>query len=272
MAQFFTNNADILIEIGSIILIAFGLNKLLNYGVHRIIHRHINHEEFDSTNIKFIHRGLNALIYVVAFALIIFLIPSLEHVAKTILAGAGVIVAVLVFASQQVLSNILSGITIVISKPYKLNDRVKVRDVEGVVEDITLRHTIIKNYQNKRIVIPNSIMNSEIISNTDLKDDIFCEWIELSITLDSNLNLAKSLLESEILTHPNYKTPQLKAGQIKNPTVRMINLTNSAAVLRGWTYATDVKESFAMCCDIKESIKHKFESNGIKFPKPLVIS
>jgi len=70
------------------------------------------------------------------------------------LAGAGILAVAVGFASQAALSNIISGVFVVIFKPFRVGDRLKINELTGVVEDITLRHTVIRDLENKRIIIP----------------------------------------------------------------------------------------------------------------------
>lgn len=98
--------------------------------------------------------------------LIILAFPSLRGVAQTALVGAGILAIITGLASQEALANIVSGIFIISFKPFKIGDIIRIDESKtGTVTDITLRHTIIRNYQNNMIVIPNSIINKEKIVN-----------------------------------------------------------------------------------------------------------
>lgn len=89
------------------------------------------------------------------------------------MAGAGILAAVLGFASQTAFSNIMNGIMIVVFKPFRIGDIIEVDRQDaymGVVADITLRHTVIQNFENKRVIIPNSVISTQIIVNRDIAD------------------------------------------------------------------------------------------------------
>jgi len=74
--------------------------------------------------------------------------------AHTVLAGAGVVTLVAGLASQEALSNITSGLFLVLFKPFRVNDRIKFRgNFTGVVEDIKLRHTIEIPYSYQNVII-----------------------------------------------------------------------------------------------------------------------
>ena len=106
------------------------------------------------------------LIYTIGIIAIVYSIPSVNHIGKTLFAGAGIFSTILGFASQQAFSNIMGGIFLVLFKPFRIGDLIKVGTLnEGYVEDITLRHTVIKDFDNKRIVFPNSLISTETIQS-----------------------------------------------------------------------------------------------------------
>ena len=239
--------------------------------VTRRIKRNMTKENFDGTNARFIQQMLSITIILVGLSLIIFMIPNLKHIATTILAGAGVMVAVIGFASQQVLSNIISGIMIVATKPYRLKDRIIIRTNEGVVEDITLRHTVIKNYENKRIIIPNAIMSNEVIVNANFEEDICCEWVEMAVSYTADIKKAKAIMKDEIVNHPlfiDHRKPLNKNMEDDIAPIRVISVGEFSITLRAWTWAANPGDAFIMRCDLLESIKERFDTESIEIPYP----
>jgi small conductance mechanosensitive channel len=248
-------------------LVAFLVNRLFG----RLIKRSANILNNDPTNYQFLRHAVIGLIYLVGLGAAIYTVPSLRTIANSLLAGAGILAVAVGFASQHALSNIISGVFIVIFKPYRINDRLQVRELEGIVEDITLRHTVIRDYQNKRILIPNAIISDEIIINLDLEESKICKWIELGISYDSDVILAKQIIKDEILKHPlniDTRTPeQIKEG-VELAPVRVISMGDSSVNLRGWAWAENAANGFRMQCDLLESIKARFDQAGIEIPFP----
>ncbi|MEO5788968.1 MAG: mechanosensitive ion channel family protein [Gelidibacter sp.] len=239
--------------------------------IGRGIKKHMTDDDFDATNLKFLQRALGFVIIMVGLSFVIFMIPNLKHIATTILAGAGVLVAVIGFASQQVLSNLISGIMIVVTKPYRLKDRVTVRSNSGVVEDITLRHTIIKNYENKRVIIPNSIMSNEVIVNANFADDMCCQWVEISISYTANIKKAKAIMKEEVVTHPlfiDHRKYLNKKMDTDIAPIRVIAVGEFSITLRAWTWAANPGDAYVMGCDLLENIKERFDKEGIEIPYP----
>ena len=226
----------------------------------------------DPTNYRFLYYALIALIYVTGISLAIWNIPSLRHVAQSLLASAGILAIVIGFASQQALGNIISGIFLVIFKPYRINDRITVKDtLSGIVEDINLRHTIIRNFENQRIVIPNAIISNEVLVNSNYNDDKVCRFIEVGISYGSDIDKAKQIIAEEITNHPSnidVRTAEEVESGVPRVTVKVLMLAESSVNLRGWAWAADPAGGFVMQCDVLESIKKRFDREGIVIPFP----
>src|SRR3984957_14373949 len=77
------------------------------------------------------------------------------------------------FAFQNILQNFLAGILILIHEPYKLGDYITINGIEGVVEDIQTRATVIGTTDGHRAVIPNAVLftNPVVVRNADYKKD-----------------------------------------------------------------------------------------------------
>jgi small-conductance mechanosensitive channel len=225
----------------------------------------------DPTNYLFMRHATVGILYIVGFSIAIYMVPSLRTLASSLLAGAGILAVAIGFASQHALSNIISGVFIVIFKPFRINDRLKIRELQGIVEDITLRHTVIRDFENKRILIPNAVISDEIIINSDFADDKICRWIEVGISFDSNIDLAKEIMRDEVMKHPlhiDVRSPeQVEKGDPEVP-VRVLLLGESSVNLRAWAWAKDSPDGFVMSCDLYESIKKRFDREGIEIPFP----
>lgn len=245
---------------------------LFNHVMRRFIKKSSADLDNDPTNYQFLRYAISLGIYLVGIGLAIYTIPSLKTIAQSMLAGAGIVAVAVGFASQAALSNIIAGVFIVIFKPFRVKDRVIIKDtISGVVEDITLRHTIIRNFQNRRVIIPNSIISDEIIVNSDLVESKVCQWIEIGISYDSNIDLAREIMMQEVENHPlivdNRSEEAISEGE-PMVQVRVIELGDFAVTLRAWAWSNDTAEGFRMKCELLESIKKRFDAEGVEIPFP----
>lgn len=224
------------------------------------------------TKYNFLGHFLTALIYIIGFSFAVISVPQLKTIATSLLAGASILALGVTFASQQALSNIVSGIFIVIFKPFRVNDRLIIKDtMSGIVEDITLRHTVIRNFENRRIIIPNSVISNEAITNSDLKDEKICRFLEMGISYDSDIDTAKKIMFEEVRNHPDYFDVRSEVdieNNIPEVTVRVLSMGDSSVNLRAWVWAENSPKSFVMQCDLIESVKKRFDKEGVEIPFP----
>ncbi len=226
----------------------------------------------DPTRYKFFRNALSFLVWIIAIGAIIYTIPQFKAVAITLFAGAGIMVAIIGFAAQQAFSNIISGIFIVIFKPFRVDDMIKVGNLEyGLVEDITLRHTIIKNFENKRIIIPNSVISAETIINDNISDEEVCRWIEIGISYDSDIDLAIKIIQEEAEKHANnidVRTKKEKSTEFPRVNVRLMSFGDSSINLRAYVWLKSALDGMQAHSDINYAIKKRFDNEGIEIPFP----
>jgi len=269
-------NSDNLLNVGiflGIILVTLFSAFLVNRFFSRLFRNSSQIIKNDPTNYKFLRHALVGLVYIVGFSIAIYAVPDLRTLASSLLAGAGILAVAVGFASQHALSNIISGVFIVVFKPFRINDRLILRDktISGVVEDITLRHTVIRDFENRRVVIPNSIISEELIVNADLEDERILKWVDIGISYESDVKLAKQILFELTTNHPlmiDGRTPeQLELG-IPVVVIRVISLGEFSVNLRAWVWVRNNADAFALGCDVFEQILERYQEAGIEIPYP----
>jgi small-conductance mechanosensitive channel len=264
-------NFFLVLYLGIVAVSTLVVVSLVQTWFKRSIKEKSEHNE-DTTSYKFLRYIAIFGVYFIGALFILIAFESMRTFAATALGGAGVLAVVAGVASQEALSNLVGGLFIIAFKPFKLGDIIKVDEsMIGTVSDITLRHTIIRNYENKMIVIPNAIINKEKLINYDLGERMCCQWIEIGISYDSDIDLAKHILREECEDHPNLidnRSEVDKYNNVKKVIVRVISLDDSAVTLRAWAWASNFTDAFIMKCDLYESVKKRFNKEGIEIPFP----
>lgn len=226
----------------------------------------------DPTTYKFLKYFVSTFIYLFGLIFIAYSFPSLRVLAHSALAGAGVIAVIIGVAAQEAFSNIIGGIFIVIFKPFRVGDTIRVGETTvGRVEDLTLRHTVINNFQNKRIVIPNAVMNKESITNYNLSERKICEWVEIGVSYDANVEKALQIMQEEAEKHPfvyDNRTENEKNHNADKITAKVIGFGESSVNLRAWVWARNYPSGFSMRMDLYQSIKKRFDEEDIEIPFP----
>jgi len=254
-----------------IIIGSFLLSKFLKYLLKKYIDAQVNLMESEKTNYNFFKHTISFVIFLGATIGIFYTIPTLKELGITLLASAGLVAAVLGLAAQQAFANIISGIFIVIFKPFRVGDLIEIIDKRGIVEDITLRHTVIKNIENKRLIIPNSVISSDTIINASISDPKICNLLELGISYDSDIKTAISIIQKEAIQHPNSidnRTDEQKTNDEPIVIVRILGYGESSINLRAYIWSIDSLNGFIMKSDLYESIKEEFDKHKIEIPFP----
>jgi small conductance mechanosensitive channel len=255
-----------------VLVIAIVVGRTLRWIIGRGVKGASHKLKVDPTKYNFLKNAVEFIIYIIAFIIIFNAIPPLKDYGAALFAGAGVLAAIVGFASQSAFSNIISGIFIVIFRPFSVGDRVKIgQTYSGDVEDITLRHTIIKDFQNRRIVIPNTVMNTETIINATMEDENVCMFIEIGISFESDVEKAMSIMAEESRKHPfciDNRNEQEVIDDAPVVQVRLVEFTDSAQMVRAYAWANSAATGFELKCDLLRSIKARFDATGIEIAYP----
>lgn len=261
----------IILVIGTL-AIAILLSLVLRRSLNIFIVKYAARLKTDPTNFTFLKNSVSFIVFSFAIFFIFYKIPYLKSLGAALFAGAGVLAAIIGFASQKAFSNIISGIFILIFKPFKVNDTLNLSsNYKGRVEEITLRHTIIKDYENRRIVIPNSIIGDEVIVNSNITDEFIRKHIEFGISYDSDVDKAIRIIGEEAVKHPFFldrRTEQeIKNGDPAVP-VRLIALSEFSVNLKAYVWTRGNDDAFALQCDLLKSVFDRFNAEGIEIPFP----
>jgi MscS family membrane protein len=131
----------------------------------------IAHEKLRASSIdsQLIRLALRLLTIVLAIAILVTGADRVGLPAYSVIAGLGVGGLAVALAAQQTLANLLGSIIIMIEKPFAIGHWIKVKDIEGIVEDIGFRSTRLRTFYDSMVTIPSSQMVSSTIDNMELR-------------------------------------------------------------------------------------------------------
>jgi small conductance mechanosensitive channel len=250
-----------------VLAITFVFSLLLRYLVGRFFRAAARKLKVDPTRYNFFKNAVDFILFFVATVVIFRSIPSLRTYGTGLLTGAGVLAAIVGFASQSAFSNIISGFFLVIFKPFSVGDRVKIgQSYTGDVEDITLRHTVIKDFENRRVIMPNSVISNETIINSTSVDEKICVFVELAVALTANLDKAITIMQKEAMCHRYFidnRGEQERSRGEQPVMVRVMTFLDNGILLRAYVWAGNPTDAFDLKCDLNKSIKEQFDKEGI---------
>lgn len=233
-----------------------------------------NKMNIDQTSYSIIRHSSVAVVYLMGLVVVVSSIPFLEKISVALLAGAGFAGIIVGLAAQSTLGNIISGISLAVFRPFRVGDRVNVMNEYGKIIDITLRHTVVRTWDNRRLIIPNSIIGDEAIINWSIEDPTVRWLVDVGISYDSDLDLARNIMLEEARKHINVMTHvELKKYDSAFPREEVIQvmvteLGDYAVNMRIYFWCVDRKFCFSTGCDLRESIKKRFDAEGVEIPFP----
>jgi small conductance mechanosensitive channel len=247
---------------------------LLIFILNKTLKRMAELGRVDKTGAAYFRRIVVAVVVLLAGMGILMQVKPLKSVGASLLASSGVIAVILGFAAQQAMANIVGGFFISVFRPFSLGDRVRLpgHDIEGVVEDISLRHTVIRTFENNRVIVPNSVMNAAVIENSQYRDGKVLKFLDIGVHMGADIERAMRVMREEARAHRDFldnRTEQERRAGMPDVTVRMTSLSGGVANLRASIWARDAATGYAMACDLLLSIKKRFDAEGIDLPNPL---
>lgn len=182
-------------KICTIVLISKGFANLFNTNTESFnkLKEKLNFKENDGL-VNFTSKILKCLVYIIAGFIII---SELGYNLGGLVTGLGITSVVVALAAQDLAKSLLSGLCILLDKPFNIGDYITVNNYEGTVEDITFRTTRIRDIANDIIVIPNSQIAENNIVNYSRKDSRFYSLLltfELSTSLDKVADFKEKLM------------------------------------------------------------------------------
>jgi small conductance mechanosensitive channel len=162
-------------------------------------------------------------------------------------------------ALQGSLSNFASGVLIVLFRPYKVGDWVEAAGISGSVVEVQILTTVLKTGDNKQIIVPNSQIMGDIITNYSANDTRRVDMV-VGVSYDDNLDKVRSTIEELVAADDRI---------LSDPecTIAVSELADSSVnfVVRPWVKTADY---WGVRFDLTEAIKKRFDKEGISFPFP----
>ncbi|SPE55381.1 conserved membrane hypothetical protein [Verrucomicrobia bacterium] len=243
-------------------ILAWLAGRTLRLAVQRML-ANDKHDHLDRMAVRFLAQLARFGVYFFAFISYAHLVPALSSLGKAWLASVGVISVIVGLAAQNTLGNLIAGISLLLYRPFKLGDRLQVMAPSGletgVVESLALGYTLLKTDDNRRVVVPNSVMASQTTINLSREDPREICSVAIGISYDSNIDHARAILLDLASKNP-------KAQQVCGCPVTQ--LTPAGVVLTLTVWCADAPTADALKCDLLEQAQKRFADEGIRNPFP----
>ncbi len=240
--------------VGALAIIIIG--RIVAGMLSKMVMRLMRKGNTDETLTKFVGSlvRITLLVFVIIAALGTLGVQTTAFVA--IIGAAGLAIG---FALQGSLSNFAAGVMLIIFRPFKVGDSVEAGGSAGAVEEIRIFNTIIRTWDNKEVIIPNSKITGDTIVNSSAKDTRRVDMV-FGIGYDDDIRKAKEIFE-QILADDDrvLKDPV--------PTIALSELADSSVnfIVRPWVKRDDY---WGVFFDTTEKVKLTFDEKGISIPYP----
>lgn len=242
-------------------LIAFALGAFVRRSVQHLAAT--AEDDLQEGRLRFVGQVARVVIYVVIFVVYAHLIPALRAAGTALLASASVVSIVLGLAAQSTLGNLIAGISIVLYRPFQIGDRLVVPAPSGpetaVVESLTLGHTVLRTYDNRRVVAPNSVMIGQTIINLSSEDLRVQSVVSVGIAYSSDVDEARRIFTEIAHQHSGIES-------IDSCKVTALGPSSITLTLRAW--AADAGAARAVEYDLFEAAVAAFRQGGVEIPFP----
>jgi Small-conductance mechanosensitive channel len=199
-----------------------------------------------------------------AMATVTTVFPQAIGMITSLFVAAGFASIVVGLAAQSSLSNVVAGILISISQPFRIGDAVMFRDEYCYVEDMRLVHTVLRTWDNRRLVIPNSVLQSEVLTNYSIVDPSVLVPVYVQVSYDSDLKKANGYNggrgEETSRLPPNRLTPECSSHGVRGLGHQPQIANQGKRSVHSIRY--DTRPCFS-------KIKKEFDRNGIVIPYPV---
>ncbi len=267
------NISDFLADISAVLVMLFLyaiLFTLCYFGwkffqkMNRRVFKKINEKRGRSMTVEFLEH-ITAFLITMFFVILPFNWDSLR---QSIFGSAAVLTAIIGFAAQDVIKDILAGLQISIYKPFDIGDRIEMDNgTTGIVENITMRHVVLKRIDTLRVVVPNSKMNEYSVVNYSYDEIPRSILFRFPISYRSNIRQAKQVIGQVIKDSP-YTIPGKRTadGKVEYAPVYFIELDDSSLIMSVTVYYNHNIPTETVKDDINTTVFEALAANGIEIP------
>jgi small-conductance mechanosensitive channel len=185
--------------------------------------------------------------------------PNILTSLATIAAAATLAIG---FALQDVIANFVAGVFIYTDKPFRIGDWIEWDDQSGIVEDISLRVTRVRTFDNELLTVPNSVLTSGVIKNPVAKEQLRLKFT-FGIGYDDDIDRATEIILEEAEKHDEILDDPA-------PGVRLMELGDSSVGLQSRIWIDDPSRSdyLKIRGDYVQAVKERFDEEDITIPYP----
>lgn len=189
---------------------------------------------------------------------LLLIAPFLEAAPATLVSLIVAVVGVVVgIAAKPALENLFAGVVISFSRPIRIGDTVRIDDLFGTVEDISITHTTIKIWDWRRYMIPNSRMVAKEFINYSIVDRYQWVYVEFWVSHEADITRVREIAIAAASQSPcfaNYEPPRFWVMELAKEGLRCWVAAWADTPSAGWQLAHDTRTELVQ----------RFQAEGIR--------
>lgn len=218
-------------------------------------------QRIDRMAASFLSKVVSVFVWIIVLMLYAHMIPALDRLGTALLASVSVASIVIGLAAQSTLANFVAGLSLIFYRPFRLGDRVQVNAPSGletgIVEDVSLGYTVLQTFDNRRVVISNSVISNTVMVNLTAVHPRVMAIVPFSISYDADIDKARSIAVELAENHP-------QSEDVVGCPVMLLNASSVDLSLRIW--CADPSVAWTVKVELTEQIKKRFDAEGIEIP------
>lgn len=265
--------ADWLSEVGMLNLVRFLISAAWAIVVVYIlfwISKRLFSSRFKSDNriqIRFVRSIVRVLVVVNAIFWVLNQGENPISFGKMLFQSTAILSAIIGFAAQPVITDIVCGLMIIISKPFEIGDRIELEgNTAGVVKDINLKHVVLTGLDSVEIIIPNSKISSMSLFNMSKNRGKRSVFMKFAVSYDTDVEKAMEIIKNVVISSAyTIQGYQGKYGNEYGP-VYFLEYGESALILATTVFHEPDVSTAQVKTDINLRINRAFAANNIEIP------
>ncbi|MFB6298667.1 MAG: mechanosensitive ion channel family protein [Halobacteriales archaeon] len=239
----------------------FGIYLIGRLMILPVVNRILTSRDLDAHARKPLRKLVSILIGFVAIA-VAFGFAGYGDFLQSLATIAAAATLAIGFAMQDVLKNFVAGVFIFTDRPFRIGDWIEWDGNAGIVEDISLRVSRVRTFDNELLTVPNSQLTDGVIKNPVAKDTLRLK-VPIGISYDDDIEEATDILIEEAEQHEDILVNP-------EPSVRLTELGDNAVVLQSRIWISNPSRSDFVRTrgEYVTNVKNRFDEAGIEFPFP----
>lgn len=254
-----TENQDLIVSyvikfIVAILILIIG--KMIANSVAKLLGRGMTKKGVDGAVISFLSAIVKSVIFIAAVLMALSQVGVQTTSFIAILGAAGLAIGL---SLQGSLSNMASGVLIIMFRPFRAGEYVDAGGVSGTVNEVNIFQTVLKTPDNKVVYVPNAQITGQPITNYSREDTRRVDLL-IGVSYDADLHKTKEVLESVLKAED-----RLLKEPAWNIQVHALNNSSVDFIVRPWVNSTDY---WPVYWDLMREIKIALDKNDIGIPYP----